>query len=134
MLTVTDRSRLESLGAGLALAVGLIGLTLTNRPVGVKTSFVFFVALGAMLVPLIWQGLDVAEVCNWVFYAVSAVLLYYLIAGGCGGCSAGCVVARRRAAAATTAALALLAIAGISSARGEETPRIDAEMVSRRRR
>ena len=80
--------------------------------------------------PLIWEGLDVAEVCNWVFYAANAVLLYYLIVGAVRWLFwRPQVVARRRAAAATTAAIALLAIAGIPSARGEETPRIDVEVV-----
>ena len=76
------------------------------------------------------KGWNVAEVCNWVFYAASAVLLYYLIVGAARWLFwRPQVVARRRAAAATTAVLALLAIAGIPSARGEETPRIDVEVV-----
>ena len=69
----------------MALAIGLIGLALTRRSLGVKTAFVFLVALAATLVPLAWEGLDVAEVCNWAFYAASTCCSITCSSGRCGG-------------------------------------------------
>ena len=115
VITLADRSRLHALAWGLALAVGLAGLAMTNRPVRRKISFLFAVGLVATLLPLISDGLEAAEIGNMVFYAVSLLVPYYLLAGllkWCiGGCCrvCGCTLASR--AAATGLMIVLLAAA-----------------------
>ncbi len=80
-VTIASRLRACMLGWGLALGVGLIGLAITNRPVGSKVRFVLIVALLATLVPLAYDSVDAVRVCNLVFYAAAALVPYYLLAG-----------------------------------------------------
>ena len=130
LITMAERSRLDALGWGLALAVGLIGLGLTNRSLRTKVAFIFAVALVATLLPLAADGLEVALTCNMVFYAVSLLVPYYLLAGLVKwlipGCCCGCRSARMPAAAGLLVLLAALAaLAGNASAQtpGEENGR-----------
>lgn len=110
-LEVTAASRLRHcmLGWGLALAVGLVGLAITNRPVGSKARFVLIVALLATLVPLAYDSIEAARVCNLVFYAASLLVPYYLLAGF----ARWLVGLLRRPAAAATAATAAATAAAI---------------------
>jgi len=82
-LEVTLARRLQGcmLGWGLALAVGLVGLAITNRRAAGKARFVLIVALLATLVPLAYDSIAAARVCNMVFYAAGLLVPYYLLAG-----------------------------------------------------
>ena len=81
VVTLANRTRFDALAWGLALAVGLIGLAMTCRPAGTKTAFVFTVALLATLVPLVTESIEVAQLCNMVFYAATLLVPYYLAVG-----------------------------------------------------
>ena len=80
-VTVVNRSRLESLAWGLALAIVLIGVAMTRRSVRTKVAFIFVVALAATLVPLLSESVELGDLCNAAFYAVSLLAPYYLVAG-----------------------------------------------------
>ncbi len=81
VVTLANRSRFDALAWGLALLVGLAGLAMTCRPAGKKTCFVFSVGLLATLVPLATESIEVAQVCNMVFYAAALLVPYYLVVG-----------------------------------------------------
>ncbi len=81
VLTLADRGRFDALAWGLALAVGLFGVAMTNRPVRRKISFIFAVALLSTLLPLVWDDLAIVRTCNMVFFAAAILVPYYLLAG-----------------------------------------------------
>jgi hypothetical protein len=72
---------LESLAWGLALAVLLVGMAMTNQPAGRKIMFIVGVALVATLVPVITARIELALVTNGMFYAACLLIPYYLVAG-----------------------------------------------------
>ena len=80
-LTLVNQLRLSALGWGLALAVGLAGVAMTRRPARKKIAFIFLVAVVATLLPLVIASIEVAEVCNMLFYAACLLAPYYLAAG-----------------------------------------------------
>ena len=81
MVTLVNQSRMAALAWGLALAVGLAGVVMTRRPVRKKTVYVLIVAIVATLLPLMTAGIEVARVCNMLFYAACLLAPYYLAAG-----------------------------------------------------
>ena len=81
VVTLANRTRLSALGWGLALLVGLIGVAITRRPMRKKTAFVLTVAVLATIVPLATGSIEIAELCNMVFYAACLLALYYLVVG-----------------------------------------------------
>ena len=90
VVTLANQSRLSALGWGLALAVGLVGVAMTRRPARKKTAFILGVAIVATLLPLVTDSIEVAQVCNMLFYAACLLVPYYLRPAWCGGCSAWC--------------------------------------------
>jgi hypothetical protein len=80
-LVVANEHRLESLAWGLALAVLLVGMAMTNQPVGRKIMFVVGVALVATLVPVITARIELALATNGMFYAACLLIPYYLVVG-----------------------------------------------------
>ena len=131
VLTLADRGRFDALAWGLALAVGLLGVAMTNRPLRTKVSYIFAVALAATLLPLVWDDLEIIRTCNMVFFAASLLVPYYLLAGllkwscgalGRGGCC--------RAAPAKTAAVGLLAVllAAAALSASAQTPKEGARL------
>jgi hypothetical protein len=80
-LVVANEHRLESLAWGLALAVLLVGMAMTNQPVGRKIMFVVGVALVATLLPVITARIELALATNGMFYAACLLIPYYLVAG-----------------------------------------------------
>jgi len=80
-VTLASRSRFDALGWGLALAVGLVGLCLSGRRARTKVRFVIAVLLVATLVPLVFDCIAAARVCNMAVYAAALLVPYYLIAG-----------------------------------------------------
>ena len=80
-VTLANRQRVSMLGWGLALLVALIGATLTRRAFRQKTAFVLVVAIIATLIPLATASIEVARLCNMLFYAASLLVPYYLLAG-----------------------------------------------------
>ena len=117
-VTLANRTRLSALGWGLALLVGLIGVAVTRRPLRRKTAYVLAVATLATIVPLAIDSIEIAQLCNMVFYASGVVAIYYLAIGAgctllalgrrlCGWCAAKCVC--RKAAAKSSAAVLLMA-------------------------
>ncbi len=81
VVTLTNQSRLSALAWGLALAVGLIGAAMTRKTVRKKTAFILTVAIVATFVPLATNSIELAQVCNRVFYAACLLVPYYLLAG-----------------------------------------------------
>ena len=118
VLTLADRGRFDALAWGLALAVALVGVAMTNRPVRNKVSFIFAVALAATLLPLAWDDVEIVRTCNMVFFAASLLVPYYLLVGLLkwslrGLCHAHCSCAvPSKAVAAGLAAVFLAAMAG----------------------
>ncbi len=80
-ITLARRDRTESLVWGIALAVFLLGVALTRRPVRQKVALVLGLALASALVPLFYDTVSMAMLCNGVFYAASLLVPYYLAAG-----------------------------------------------------
>ena len=80
-ITLARRNRNEVLVWGLALAVFVLGVALTTRPVRQKVALVFGLALASALLPLAWDTVSMARICNGVFYAASLLVPYYLAAG-----------------------------------------------------
>jgi len=79
-VTLANRWRYGLLAWGLAMAIGLTGLALTNRPVGTKARFLAIVALVATLIPLAGTSVEVTRTCNMLFYAAALLVPYYLLA------------------------------------------------------
>jgi len=84
-ITLARRNRNTLLVWGLALAVFLLGVALTTRPVRQKVAFVFGLALLSSLLPLAWDTVSFARICNGVFYAASLLVPYFLAAGALRG-------------------------------------------------
>ena len=80
-ITLACRNRNEVLVWGLALAVFVLGVALTTRPVRQKVALVLGLALASALLPLAWDTVSMARICNGVFYAASLLVPYYLAAG-----------------------------------------------------
>ena len=80
-ITLARRNRKTVLVWGLAMAVFVLGVALTGRPVRQKVAFVLAIALASALLPLAWDSVSVAQICNGVFYATSLLAPYYLAAG-----------------------------------------------------
>ena len=80
-ITLARRNRTEALVWGVALAVFVLGVALTTRPVRQKAALVLGLALASALLPLAWDTVSMAELCNGVFYAASLLVPYYLAAG-----------------------------------------------------
>ena len=80
-ITLARRTRTEALVWGVALAVFVLGVALTRRPVRQKAALVLGLALAAALIPLAWDTVSMANLCNGVFYAASLLVPYYLAAG-----------------------------------------------------
>ena len=81
VVTLADHQRLSALGWGLALIVGLLGVVITRRPTGKKVAFILTVAVVATVVPLIVGGIEIACLCNMLFYAACWLIPYYVAAG-----------------------------------------------------
>jgi hypothetical protein len=80
-VTLANHSRLSALGWGLAMIVGLIGLVITRRPVHTKVTYILAIAVVATIVPLIFGGIEIALLCNMLFYAACWLIPYYVAAG-----------------------------------------------------
>jgi len=80
-ITLVRHNRTEALIWGVALAVFVLGVALTKRPVREKTALVLGLALAAALIPLAWDTVSMVKFCNGVFYAASLLVPYYLAAG-----------------------------------------------------
>jgi hypothetical protein len=81
VVTLTNQSRLSALAWGLALAVGLLGAAMTRKTVRKKAAFIFTVAIVATFVPLATNSIELAQLCNMLFYAACLLAPYYLLAG-----------------------------------------------------
>jgi autotransporter-associated beta strand protein len=80
-ITLARRNRNTFLTWGLALAVFVLGMAMTRRPVRQKAAFVLVLALASALLPLAWDTVSFARICNGVFFAASLLVPYYLLAG-----------------------------------------------------
>ncbi|MGO9115197.1 MAG: autotransporter-associated beta strand repeat-containing protein [Thermoguttaceae bacterium] len=80
-ITFARRNRNTVLVWGLALAVFVLGVAITGRPVGQKVALVLGIALASALLPLAWDTVNFARICNGIFYAASLLVPYYLAAG-----------------------------------------------------
>ncbi len=80
-LALADRNRLDALSWAAGLIAFLAGIAITARPVRMKVFFLLVVGLASALLPLAWDNLTVAVLCNAVFYAASLLVPYYLAAG-----------------------------------------------------
>jgi hypothetical protein len=113
--TLANRRRVEALAYGLAIAVGLVGLALTNRRPRTKTLYVLVIGLATTLIPLIIGRPELLYVMNPTFWVACALALFYLVVLLVKWCvsAARTFVASRTAATpspSTTAALALALI------------------------
>ncbi len=110
-VTLVDQSRLAALGWGLALLVGLVGVAITRRPARRKIAYIVAALIFATLTPLVTDSIEVAQVCNMLFYAASLLAPYYLLVAlgrwVCGLCHRACGV--RTAAGPAAAAVLMLA-------------------------
>ncbi len=80
-ITLARRNRNMVLVWGLALAAFVLGVALTGRPVREKIALVLGLALASALLPLAWDTVSFARICNGVFYAAALLVPYYLLAG-----------------------------------------------------
>ncbi len=79
-VTLTNNRRVASLAWGLALAIGVIGLALTNRAIRTKASYVVAVFLVGTLIPLLSGSSGLIHLANPAVYVVSALVPFYLSA------------------------------------------------------
>ena len=79
-VTCVDETRLGALAWGLALAVAVLGLTLTTGPFARKAAYVIGVGVLATLVPVVTGRIELALVVNGAFYAACLLLPYYVAA------------------------------------------------------
>jgi len=127
-VTLANRWRYGLLAWGLALAIGLAGLALTNRPVGTKARFLVIVALVATLIPLFGTSVELTRTCNMLFYAAALLVPYYLLAALAKWTArvfvklyrAACSSFGRRAAAAAAGILAAACILSASNAQAQQ--------------
>jgi autotransporter-associated beta strand protein len=80
-ITLARRNRNTVLVWGLALAAFVLGVAMTARPAREKIALVLGLALASALLPLVWDTVSFARICNGVFYAASLLVPYYLAAG-----------------------------------------------------
>jgi hypothetical protein len=118
-LTIVDEPRLEALAWGLALAVFLAGMALTQQTVARKTAYVIGVGLVATLVPVIPGPIELALVFNGAFWAACLLIPYYLAVGAARWMAAGLRRLFTPHAAAGTAVLVVAAILGVGGAWAE---------------
>ena len=127
-VTLVNRMRYGALGWAVALAVGLVGLAWTKRTLLAKLRYLLAVGLPAAILPLAIDNIEVVEVANMAFFAVSLLVPYYLLAGLVRWC---CTRPWRRgagvAAQAGVAALAIMLAAGLMGTAGAAEP-FDAEV------
>ena len=81
VVTLAERRRVDALAWALALGIGLVGLSLTRRPTGIKVRFVVLTALMSTLLPLITGSPFLTCMLNMTFYAACLLPPYYLLAG-----------------------------------------------------
>ena len=131
VVTLSNRTRFNALAWGLALAVALIGAAITRRSVRKKAKFIVAVMLLATIVPLLSDGVELAHLCNMLFFAAALLVPYYLAAGAvrwfCGcACKAcrSCAVkfGNRSVTPATTALVMLAVVLGSSSIAKPQAP------------
>jgi len=79
VVTLAHRSRMRWLGWGLALAVLLAGLAMTNHPVRQRIAYLVVVALVTTFLPLLIESVELTRICNRVFLAASLLVPYYLL-------------------------------------------------------
>ena len=80
IVTLTNQSQLGALAWGLALAVGLYGAAITRRSVRKKAEFILVVAVITTLIPMATDSIELAELCNMLFYTACLLVPYYLLA------------------------------------------------------
>ncbi|MBN1394242.1 MAG: hypothetical protein JW959_04410, partial [Pirellulales bacterium] len=80
VVTLVDDSRFKSLRWAFAMAVILAGLALTRRTVRTKSAYVLGVMVPTTLLALA-GGIEISEICNWMFLAAALLVPYYLVAG-----------------------------------------------------
>ena len=61
--------------------VFVAGMAITFRSVRQKFALVLVLLIASALLPLAWDTLTVAVICNAVFYAASLLVPYYLLVG-----------------------------------------------------
>jgi len=79
-VTVANQPCFAALGWALALAVALLGVARTNRPVGCKVRLIVWVFVVGTIVPLLPFCAVLALPCNMAVAAASLLVPYYLIA------------------------------------------------------
>ncbi len=130
-ITLARRNRNAVLVWGLALAAFVLGVALTGRPVRQKIALVLGLALASALLPLAWDTVSFARICNGVFYAAACwcriTCLPALSAGSslcCGGLAAR-ITTPPAPPASVTAALVLALVTLLSAtARAQPQPAI----------
>ena len=80
VVTLANHRRLSALGWGLALIVVLVGVAITRRPARKKATLILTVAVLATIVPLVTGGIEIAYLCNMLFYAACWLIPYYVAA------------------------------------------------------
>ncbi len=80
-MTLVDQTRLDLLGWGVALAIFLRGVWISDRPLGQRLRLLGLTLGLAYVLPLLlpYSGL-VSPVCNMAFYAGCWLVVYYLVA------------------------------------------------------
>ena len=77
-----EKNRVQSFAAAIGLAILLVGLLLTRRPVGTKTRYLVAVILISSLVPLItgWTN-QLGDSFDVAFFSACLLIPYYLFVG-----------------------------------------------------
>ncbi|MFH1417835.1 MAG: hypothetical protein ABII12_06060 [Planctomycetota bacterium] len=81
VVTLTNERRFDALGWVLALVLGLVGVSWTNRPVRKKALYLVTIALVTTLLPLVVLLPEMTLLCNMCFYAACLLVPWYLVAG-----------------------------------------------------
>ena len=81
VIMLADGNCLNALSWAAGAIAFLAGMAITFRPVRQKFALVLVLLLASALLPLAWDTLTVALICNAVFYAASLLVPYYLLVG-----------------------------------------------------
>jgi hypothetical protein len=109
--TLANEHRLTMLAWGLALLVGLVGLALTNRPVGTKARYVAAILIISAVLPVLGDWfVELSRICDLVFLTGCGLVVYYLAVALVRWIAGNLRLRRAQPSAAVAAAMVLMAL------------------------
>ncbi|MFW5693187.1 MAG: hypothetical protein ACOCWL_03130, partial [Thermoguttaceae bacterium] len=135
-VTLSNGARFGALAWAVGILTAVVGLLLTRRPVRCRAAYVVGVLVVASVLPALYDGVELAHLCNAAFFAASALVPYYLLAALCRRTAAAARSCWRKVAPAAAVPVigpvllaALAAAAPVQAQSGEDGPGADRYIV-----